>query len=309
MPRHPVLIAGPTASGKSALAVALAREVGGLVINADSMQVYAGLRVLTARPSDEELAQAPHALYGHVAPSQAYSVAQWLEDVARVLIQARAAGQVPIIVGGTGFYFKTLLEGLSPVPPVPDDVRKHWRSEAERLGAAALHAVLAGRDPIMANRLSPTDPQRIVRALEVLDATGRSLAVWQEIAGEPVLRYDSVHRLCLRPERAWLQARSDRRFDQMMEAGALDEVRAVASMALVPKLPVMGALGMRPLLRHVRGELPLREAIAAGKAETRSYIKRQETWFNRRMIAWNNKNMEQYINIRDILDLIVQESN
>ena len=307
MPRRPVLIVGPTASGKSALAVALAREVGGLVINADSMQVYAGLRVLTARPSDDELAQAPHALYGHVPPSHAYSVAQWSADVGRVLGEARAAGQMPIIVGGTGLYFKALLEGLSPVPAVPDDIRRHWRTEVLRLGPAPLHAILAERDPVMARRLLPTDPQRIARALEVLDATGRSLAGWQAIKGEPVLQADSVRRLCLRPERAWLQARCDQRFDQMMEAGGLDEVRALDRLALDPKLPIMRALGVRPLLRSVRGELPLREAIAAGKAETRRYIKRQETWFNSHMIAWNNLKLEQYVNIDYIMDIIVQE--
>lgn len=307
MPRRPVLIVGPTASGKSALAVALAREVGGLVINADSMQVYAGLRVLTARPSDDELAQAPHALYGHVPPSHAYSVAQWSADVGRVLGEARAAGQMPIIVGGTGLYFKALLEGLSPVPAVPDDIRRHWRTEVLRLGPAPLHAILAERDPVMAHRLLPTDPQRIARALEVLDATGRSLAGWQAIKGEPVLQADSVRRLCLRPERAWLQARCDQRFDQMMEAGGLDEVRALDRLALDPKLPIMRALGVRPLLRSVRGELPLREAIAAGKAETRRYIKRQETWSNSHMIAWNNLRLEQYVNIDYIMDIIVQE--
>jgi tRNA dimethylallyltransferase len=301
-----ILIAGPTASGKSALAVALARELGGLVINADSMQVYQGLRVLTARPSDEELAQAPHALYGHVPPSHVYSVAQWLADVARVLGEARAARRVPIIVGGTGLYFKALLEGLSPVPPVPDDVRRHWRAEAARLGAPALHAVLAERDPVMADRLLPSDPQRIVRALEVLESTGRSLAAWQAIAGEPVLASDSVHRLCLRPERAWLQARCDMRFDEMMETGALDEVRTLATLALDPKLPVMGALGVKPLLLHRRGALPLVDAIAEAKAETRRYIKRQETWFNRNMIAWNNIKLEQYNNLKDYSALIVQ---
>ena len=309
MLRKTILIAGPTASGKSALAVALARELGGVVINADSMQVYDGLRVLTARPSDEELAQAPHALYGHVPPSHAYSVAQWLGDVGRALDEAKALGQVPIIVGGTGLYFKALLEGLSPVPPVADDVRQHWRAEMDRLGASALHAVLAERDPIMAARLSPTDPQRITRALEVLDATGRSLADWQAIKGDPVLQADSMHRLCLRPPRAWLQARCDARFDQMMAQGALDEVRALAGLELDPKVPVMGALGVRPLLRHLNGEAAIEAAVADGKSETRRYIKRQETWFNTYISSWNNVKLEQYINKCDFLAHFVRNFN
>lgn len=273
-----ILIAGPTASGKSALAVSLARERAGLVVNADSMQVYAGLRVLTARPSDEELAQAPHALYGHVPPTQAYSVGHWLADVRAALSQADAAGLLPILVGGTGLYFKALLDGLSPIPPVPDDVRAHWRSEARRLGAPALHAVLAARDAIMAGRLRPSDPQRIVRALEVLEASGRSLAEWQAVPGEPVLPVDAVERICLRPDRAWLRLRCDARFDQMMAQGALDEVRGLDALGLDPALPVMGALGVRPLLAHLRGMKSLEAAVEEGKAETRRYIKRQETW-------------------------------
>jgi tRNA dimethylallyltransferase len=309
MTRRPILIAGPTASGKSALAVSLARELNGLVVNADSMQVYDGLRVLTARPSDEELAQAPHALYGHVPPSHAYSVAQWIADVRRVLGEAQAAGQVPIIVGGTGLYFKALLEGLSPVPPVPDDIRRHWRAEMDRLGASALHAILAGRDPVMARRLLPTDPQRITRALEVLDATGQSLADWQAIKGDPVLQADSVHRLCLRPPRDWLQVRCDARFNQMMAQGALDEVRALASLALDPKVPVMGALGVRPLLRHLNGEAAIEVAVADGKSETRRYIKRQETWFNTYISTWKNLKLEQYFNTDEFLAHFVRNFN
>lgn len=309
MPRRPILIAGPTASGKSALAVALARELGGVVINADSMQVYDGLRILTARPSDEELAQAPHALYGHVPPSHAYSVAQWLGDVDRMLSEARAAGQVPIIVGGTGLYFKALLEGLSPVPPVQDDVRQHWRAQAARLGPSSLHAVLAERDPIMATRLSPTDPQRITRALEVLDATGRSLADWQAIKGQPVLRADAIHCLCLRPPRAWLQARCDQRFDEMMAWGALDEVRGLSGLTLDAKLPVMGALGMRPLLHHLQGESSIEAAVAEGKSQTRRYIKRQETWFNKNISTWNNINLKQYSNYNEFIAHFVQNCN
>jgi tRNA dimethylallyltransferase len=287
MPRRPILIAGPTASGKSALAVALARELGGLVVNADSMQVYAGLRVLTARPSDAELALAPHALYGHVPPSQAFSVAQWLADVSAVLAAARAAGQVPIIVGGTGLYFKALLEGLSPIPPVPDAVRNHWRAEGERLGVGALHAVLAARDPIMGARLSPTDPQRITRALEVLEATGRSLSHWQSQPGAPLLRLADAAAFVVHLPRAALQARADHRFSLMIAQGALAEVSELARLALADDLPVMGALGVAPLLAHVRGTLTLEEAVTRAQLQTRQYIKRQETWLRRFMADWN----------------------
>ena len=283
---RPILIAGPTASGKSALALRLARERNGVVINADSMQVYSDLRVLTARPSPEEVARAPHVLYGHVAASEAYSVARWIADVHEVLARAREQGQTPIIVGGTGLYFKALLEGLSPVPEIPAEIRVHWRAEAKRLGGPQLHAELRARDHVMAARLAPGDTQRITRALEVLAATGRSLADWQAIPGEPVFDAASTERLVVTLPRASLHERCDRRFDQMMSQGALDEVRGLRALNLDPALPVMGALGVRPLLRHLAGEIDLATAIEAGKRETRQYVKRQETWLKREMIAW-----------------------
>ena len=310
MPRRPILIAGPTASGKSALAVALAREVGGLVINADSMQVYDGLRILTARPSDEELAQAPHALYGHVPPSHAYSVAQWLADVAPSA--GRSAGgrassdhrrrHGPLFQGVAGRAVAGAASARRRSRNIGGPKQRAWAQ-------AALHAILAERDPIMATRLSPTDPQRITRALEVLDATGLSLAGWQAIKGQPVLRADDVHCLCLRPPRAWLQARCDQRFDQMMAWGALDEVRGLAGLALDSKLPVMGALGVRPLLRHLEGESSIEAAVADGKSETRRYIKRQETWFNKYIITWISINLEQYANLNDFIAHFVRNVN
>ncbi len=218
--KRAILIAGPTASGKSAFALDLAEKKGGVVINADSMQVYRDLRILTARPTPEDEARAPHRLYGHVPGSEAYSAARFADEASRAIADVRALGRVPIIVGGTGLYFKALLEGLSPVPPVPDDVRAHWRGEADRLGAAALHAVLAHRDPVMAGRLKATDPQRMVRALEVLEATGRSLADWHETPGQPVLQEAETERFVLMPERDELYRRCDARFEAMMAAGA-----------------------------------------------------------------------------------------
>ena len=283
----PILISGPTASGKSALALQLAAERNGVVINADSMQVYRDLRVLTARPGPEDEARAPHVLYGHVPAAKAYSVACWIVDVRLVLAEARARGQTPIFVGGTGLYFKALLEGLSPIPDIPAAIRDRWRGEAKALGARNLHAQLQARDPPMADRLSPNDTQRLTRALEVLEATGRSLSHWQTIPGEPVLRPEATDRRLVMPPRAVLQARCDHRFDQMMAAGALDEVRALAALEIDPSLPAMQALGVRPLLRHLAGEMDLGPAVAAGKLETRHYVKRQQTWAKKHMIAWN----------------------
>lgn len=282
----PILIAGPTASGKSALALQLARERGGVIINADSMQVYRELRVLTARPSLAEEAQAPHALYGHVSAAEPYSVARWLTEVSRVLEAAAQAGETPIITGGTGLYFRALGEGLSPIPPIPDDIRRHWRSEAQRLGSTGLHEVLAARDATMAARLEPADAQRVTRALEVLDATGRSLADWQREPGTPLLNFTEAERLLVRPSREVLRARCDQRFDQMMAAGALGEVRALLALGLPPDAPAMRALGVPPLVRHLAGAMSLEAAIEQAKAETRQYLKRQETWIRRNMRAW-----------------------
>ena len=281
-----ILIAGPTASGKSALAVALAERVGGAVVNADSMQVYAELSILTARPGDADLARAPHALYGHVPATEPYSVGRWLEDAGREIVAAQSAERVPIVVGGTGLYFEALLNGLSPVPPIPPAIRARWRAQAQRLGPERLHAELAGSDPAMAARLRPSDPQRLTRALEVLEATGRSLAVWQAEVGAPVVARDQALCLVLAPERATLYARCEARFDDMLAAGALAEAEALMAQKLPPSLPAMRATGLRELMAHLRGELTLAQATEAAKAETRRYAKRQETWIKSRMAGW-----------------------
>jgi len=281
-----ILIAGPTASGKSALALALAERLGGVVINADSMQVYRELAVLTARPSPEDEARAPHALYGFVSGSEAYSAARYATDAAAAIAAARAQKRVPIIVGGTGLYFMALLQGLSPVPAVDPDVRAYWRAQAAVQPAPELHALLARRDPEMAASLAPTDPQRLVRALEVLDSTGRSLAHWQRQPGSPVVAEEETVRLLLVPDRRDLPARSDARFEAMLAAGALDEVRALLALGLSPELPIMRALGVAPLAAHLAGQMTLAEAVEVAKAETRQYAKRQLTWLRRKMIAW-----------------------
>jgi len=283
----PILIAGPTASGKSALALRLARERGGVIINADSMQVYEELEVLSARPSPAEVAELPHRLYGHVPMREGYSVGRFVREAESVLAELRATGGLPIFVGGTGLYMKALLEGLSPIPPIPPAIREHWRVEADRLGPAKLHRKLADLDPGTAARLAPTDPQRIVRALEVFDATGRPLWQWQNEPGTPVLNPDATERIVVMPDRATLHDRSDARFDHMMEQGALDEAARIAALDLDPALPGMRALGLRPLMAHLAGQMQLDAAVEEAKAETRRYIKRQATWISGNMKSWN----------------------
>lgn len=288
-----ILIAGPTASGKSGLAVALAERLGGTVINADSMQVYRELRILTARPTVQDEALVPHALYGFVDGSDAYSAGRYAVDVARAIAHARAAGRVPIVVGGTGLYFKVLLEGLSPVPPADPLVRDFWRAQARVRPAAELHALLAERDPEAAARLVPTDPQRIVRALEVLESTGRSLAEWQRAPGNPVLREQDTVRLVVMPERAALDAGIEARFDAMMAGGALEEVRTLLTLGYSSELPLMRALGVAPLASHLGGAVSLPDAVATAKGDTRKYAKRQGTWLRRNMSAWNLVSTQQ----------------
>jgi len=289
----PILIAGPTASGKSALALALAERVGGTVINADAMQVYRELRILTARPDEADERRAPHRLYGHVPGREPYSAARYAAEARAAIAAAEAAGSIPIVVGGTGLYFKALTHGLSPIPPIPEAIRAHWRTRASEEGAPRLHAVLEARDPEMAARLRPSDPQRLVRALEVLDATGTSLARWQERPGVPVVRVEEGRAIVVSPARDELRRRCDARFDAMMEAGVVDEVRALLALGLSPELPVMRALGVRPLAGLVAGRLTAAEAAEAAKGETRQYAKRQLTWLRRNMMSWRWTNGQE----------------
>lgn len=290
-----ILIAGPTASGKSALALALAEATGGIVINADAMQVYRDLRVITARPAPEEEARAPHLLYGHVDAAVNYSVGRYLRDAAPALAQAEQLGRTPIFVGGTGLYFKALTQGLSAMPPVSADIRDAVRGRLAAQGPEALHAELMSRDPEGAARLFPRDRVRIARALEVLLATGRPLADWQRegmqplLAGEgaqPLLAGEGVVKLFLAPDRAALYARIDARFERMLAEGALDEARALAQRGLDPLLPAMKAHGVPWLIRHLRGEILLAEAVEKAKQDTRHYAKRQFTWFRHQLADW-----------------------
>lgn len=286
-PHGTVLIAGPTASGKSRLALELAQAVGGVVVNADSMQVYRELRVITARPTPQDEVLAPHRLYGFRPAAQPYSVGLWLADIARVLEEARADGYPVFVVGGTGLYFSALTEGLSDIPPIPADVRDRWRTESAARHVAELHAILSARDPHTAKRLRPNDTQRIVRALEVLDATGVPLSVWQERKAAPLLSGHSALKVVLLPDRAEIYARCDARFDAMLEAGALEEAVALAQLGLPQDAPAMRAVGVAPLLAHVRGEVSLDMARMAAQMETRRYAKRQLTWIKSKMLSWN----------------------
>jgi tRNA dimethylallyltransferase len=281
-----ILIAGPTASGKSALALALAEQIGGMVVNADAMQVYRDLRIITARPTPEEEARAPHRLYGHVDAALNYSVGHYVRDAGAALAEARRLGRAPIFVGGTGLYFKALTQGLSAVPSIPAEIRDAVRDRLAAQGPEALHAELAQRDPEAAARLSLRDRIRIARALEVLQATGRSLVDWQRDGMRPPLAGGRVVKLFLAPERAALYARIDARFERMLAAGALDEVRALAVRGLDPLLPAMKAHGVPWLIRHLRGEIPLAEAAEKAKQDTRHYAKRQFTWFRHQLADW-----------------------
>lgn len=284
---RPILIAGPTASGKSAVALALAERLGGVVINADSMQVYKELRILTARPTVDDERRAPHALYGFVPARDAYSTGRYVRDAELALADARAKGLRPIFVGGTGLYFKALLEGLSPVPMVAEDVRAHWRSEADRVGAGALHATLTARDPEMAARLNPADTQRVVRALEVLESSGKSLGYWQSQPGVPVIRASEAVRLLMLPDRATLHARANARVQRMIEDGAVAEAAQLAALQLDDTLPAMRAIGVAPMIAAASGRLGLADALVSAQTETRQYVKRQETWLRSNMISWN----------------------
>src|SRR6266536_3936268 len=278
-----VLIAGPTASGKSALALELAQKAGGIVINADSMQVYRDLRIITARPTVEEEARAPHRLYGHVDAAVNFSAGAWVADAASVLAEVRAQHRLAIFAGGSGLYFRALTRGLSAVPPIPVDVRESVRARLERNGVEALHAELTHRDPVSAEHLKPRDRTRIARALEVVEATGRSLTDWHRDGLPPLLPQGEFNALFLAPDRDRLYASIDARFDAMLNAGALEEVAALAARHLDPLLPAMKAHGVPALIRHLKGEITREAAAVIGRADTRHYAKRQFTWFRHQL--------------------------
>ena len=278
-----ILIAGPTASGKSALALELAKKRGAAIVNADSMQVYRDLRIITARPTPDEEKRVPHRLYGHVDAAENYSVGRWFGEAAAALTQTISRGQPAIMVGGTGLYFSTLTRGIAAVPPIPAEIRREVRGRLDAEGVTALHAELRQRDPAAAARLKPGDRARITRALEVVLATGRSLMQWHEDNMPARVDLLGAVKIFLMPNRDELGLRIDARFDAMMAAGALEEVRALAVRNLDPNLPAMKAHGVPRLIRHLRGEITMAEAVAQAKRDTRRYTKRQSTWFRNQL--------------------------
>jgi tRNA dimethylallyltransferase len=289
-----VLIAGPTASGKSGLAIDVAERLGGTVINADSMQVYRELRILTARPSAADEARVPHKLYGVLPIGEPCSAARWRDLALDAIAETRGEGRIPILVGGTGLYFRALLDGLAPVPDIPADVRAEVRGLAREIEPEALHARLAERDPIMAARLRPSDRQRVARALETLLATGRSLADWQAMDGEGGLSgRERVAKVVLLPSREDVYARCDARLLKMVEAGAADEARAIDALGLAPNLPGLKALGVPHFLAAIRGETSLDRAVTGAQTATRQYAKRQFTWFRHQFADWTQLGQQE----------------
>lgn len=278
-----ILITGPTASGKSALALAFAKRHAGVVINADSMQVYDTLRVVTARPSVEEMDGVPHELYGHIPAGRSYSTGDWLREVDMLLVRLRSEGRLPVVVGGTGLYFKALTGGLSDIPAVPDALRAELRHRLETEGALALHEELAQVDPPMAERLNPGDGQRIVRALEVFRATGRSIGDFQKQSGPVLVDPDRALKLVVLPDRKVLHERINRRFEAMMDEGAIEEVEAILALHLPPEMSAMKAIGVSQITEMLAGRISREDATERASAATRQYAKRQMTWFRNQM--------------------------
>ena len=292
------LIAGPTASGKTALALALAAKSGAAIVNADSMQVYQVLDRLTARPSPAETALAPHHLFGHVPPAEVYSTGRWLREV-EALLTGPLRERPVILVGGTGLYFRALEGGLSEMPPVPNPIRDHWRGRMISDGPEVLHAELVQRDPEAARHIRPTDGQRIVRAIEVYEATGTPLSQHQRKRGRVFVDPETTRRIVLTPERDWLRDRIARRFHAMIESGAVDEVRRLRALALDPSVPAMKAIGVRQIGAMIDGEATLDEAVRRSIDATRQYAKRQATWFRNQFGAdWQRRNGPEETEIR-----------
>jgi tRNA dimethylallyltransferase len=279
-----VVVAGPTASGKSALAITLAQAIGGEIVNADSMQVYHDLSILTARPSEKEMGDIPHHLYGILASDVTCDAGLWLSWLHRLLPEIWSRGKVPVLVGGTGLYLRSLAQGLAPVPDVPESVREQASYDYKMMGPEVFSALLAEKDPISAAAIPATNRQRMIRAMEVFDHTGKPLTWWQKQPHHGGLPSKPIT-VVLEPERAWLYARSDARFLQMLKHGAWDQVRAAMAAGIGPEAPVSRGLGTRAMMATLNGDIPKDEAIALAQKETRNYAKRQLTWFRNQMTA------------------------
>ncbi|MAW98489.1 MAG: tRNA (adenosine(37)-N6)-dimethylallyltransferase MiaA [Sphingomonas sp.] len=296
------LIAGPTASGKSALALTLAEAHRGTVINADSAQVYRDLRILSARPSPEEEARAPHRLFGHVDGAQSYSAARWASEAKEEIAQAHAADRLPILVGGTGMYLRTLIDGIAPVPEIDPQIREEIRARA----VADNYRLLQSADPAAAERLRPTDTTRIARALEVVNSTGRTLADWQQAKVGGIGDSITLLPIILLPDRAWLTERCDRRFAMMVEHGGVEEAMTLAARNDVPAdAPVRRAIGVPQIIDWQSGRISKEEAVAEAQAATRQYAKRQYTWFrNQPPPEWQRRTETETIQLKVIFETI-----
>ena len=279
------LIAGPTASGKSQRALHLAETVGGTIVNADAIQLYRDLRILSARPSAEDEARAPHRLYGVADGAEAWSVGRWVRAAAPILAELAAERKPAIVTGGTGLYFRALIAGLADIPDVPPEVRQAAAARFDAEGEAAFRARLSAADPEAEARIAPGDRQRLVRATEVFEATGRPISAWRRQT-RPLLEPGAWRAEVIEPPREWLYARCDQRFAAMLEAGAVEEAETLAARGLAPDLPVMKAVGLREILAWRRGEIGREQAIALGQQETRRYAKRQLTWFRNQTPDW-----------------------
>ncbi|MBL1420217.1 MAG: tRNA (adenosine(37)-N6)-dimethylallyltransferase MiaA [Alphaproteobacteria bacterium] len=290
--RNVILIAGATASGKSSIAISLAKEFDGVILNADSMQVYRELRVISARPSAEEVSAAEHRLFGHMSAAEPYSVGHWLDQVSVEIVDVLKSGRTPIIVGGTGLYFTSLVDGISPIPEIAPDIRSHWRGQQD-----GLHEALVKIDPTLAERLEPNDRQRITRGLEVYHSTGRTLSDWQ--ANEPLKQFlpaiDGLHlhKFTLQPERQYLYDRINQRFDMMVDLGGIEEVKSLMAMGLPADMTALKAIGVRQINEALIGNVSTDEAIEKAKTESRRYAKRQMTWQKGNLITYNSIEEQQ----------------
>lgn len=281
-----MLIAGPTASGKSALALEKAIELGGVIVNTDSMQVYDVLNVLTARPSAKNLAQAPHYLYGHAPPSVRFSTGTWLTAISEVSDLPDVEGKPLIFVGGTGLYFQALINGFNATPEVPAAIFQQWNDRVAGLDREGRKALLDAHDPKMSARMREPDPQRVVRVLSVMEATGRSLADWQDVRNGGLLSDASVEKIVLNPDRELLRHRIAARFEWMFDNGAVEETQALLALGLPGDLPAMKAIGVAQIGAWLNRELSRDEAIELSVNATRQYSKRQRTWFRKQMADW-----------------------
>lgn len=305
-PMRPILIAGPTASGKSALAVALANEIGGCVINADALQVYACWQVLSARPDAAELACAPHFLYGHVACEAEYSTGHWLREVTECLAQAEKRKQRPIIIGGTGLYFSALTKGLAKIPPIAAEIRIEG-NELRENDIPKMLDYLRNNDPQTLQQIDTLNPVRVQRAWEVLRSTGTGMADWHRQTPPPLIAPDTATCLVLEADRDWLADRINQRFQIMLKTGAIEEVQAVLQTGWNPGLPSMQAIGAPELVAYLQNTMTLDQATEQGCATSRQYAKRQRTWFRNRLKCWQRITAEQIPNNTGLLRQIVAD--